>query len=133
MNGGSLVAAGARLVAFVATSDLDAARRFYGDVLGLELIEVTLFACVFDGGGTTLRVTVVAGGAVAPAGYTVVGWDVADVDAAVAALTARGVAFRRYEGMDQDAAGVWTSPSGSRVAWFTDPDGNVLSVQQHPG
>jgi catechol 2,3-dioxygenase-like lactoylglutathione lyase family enzyme len=121
--------AGASLVAFVGASDLTAARRFYGDVLGLPLIEETGFACVFAAGGTTLRVTRVA--AVAPAPYTVLGFDVDDLDAALDALAAAGVETLRYDGMEQDPRGAWRSPSGARVAWFRDPDANVLSVTQH--
>ena len=68
----------------------------------------------------------------ANAPYTVLGWDVLDIDRTVAELTERGVAFTRYPGMAQDEHGVWTAPSGSRIAWFRDPDGNVLSIAQHP-
>jgi catechol 2,3-dioxygenase-like lactoylglutathione lyase family enzyme len=120
--------AGAPLVAFVGASDLATARAFYGGVLGLTLAEETSFACVFDVAGTTLRVTRVA--AVAPAPYTVVGWSVADVDATLDALAAAGLEPLRYDGLEQDARGAWRSPSGTRVAWVRDPDGNVLSVTQ---
>jgi catechol 2,3-dioxygenase-like lactoylglutathione lyase family enzyme len=116
------------LGAFVATTDVDAARAFYAETLGLRLVDDTPFALVFDANGTTLRVTRVDRAVVAP--YTVLGWEVADVAATVAALTARGVAFHRYDGMEQDAAGVWRSPGGALVAWFPDPEGNVLSVSQ---
>jgi catechol 2,3-dioxygenase-like lactoylglutathione lyase family enzyme len=121
---------GAELVAFVATRDLDAAARFYGDVLGFEVVESTPFANVFDAGGTTLRVTRVD--EVAGAAYTVLGWKVADVEAAIGALRARGVEFKRYDGLEQDEHGAWTAPGGSRIAWFADPDGNTLSLQQAP-
>lgn len=119
------------VVAFVGAADLARARAFYEDVLGLPVVEHNDFACVLDAHGTMLRVTVV--GEVSPAGYTVLGWRVADIEAAVRGLTARGVSFRRYDGMDQDDHGIWTTPGGEKVAWFTDPDGNTLSLTQFHG
>jgi catechol 2,3-dioxygenase-like lactoylglutathione lyase family enzyme len=116
------------LVAFVATTDLDRARVFYGEVVGLPVIEQSPFACVFDANGTQLRVTPVNEIRTAP--YTVLGWVVDDIVATVKALGAKGVTFERFVGIDQDDNGVWASPSGARVAWFTDPDGNVLSLTQ---
>ena len=118
----------AELVAFAGTARADEARAFYGDVLGLPLVEDGPFALVFDAHGVMLRVTKVD--AVEPAPYTVLGWRVAEIRAAVAGLAARGVVFERYAGMVQDELGVWTSPSGARIAWFRDPDGNVLSLTQ---
>jgi catechol 2,3-dioxygenase-like lactoylglutathione lyase family enzyme len=122
--------AGQPLTAFVGASDAERARRFYGDVLGLPLVSDELpLALVFDCHGTALRVTMVE--RVAPAGYTVLGWRVPDITATVTALRDAGVRFERYPGMQQDALGIWTSPSGAQVAWFRDPDGNTLSVSQH--
>ena len=118
----------ADLIAFAATTDLDRARVFYEQVLGLPVTEQTDLACVFDANGTMLRVTAVP--EVARAGYTVLGWRVADITAAARELSARGVTFLRFDGMDQDADGVWTSPGGGRIAWFADPDGNTLSLTQ---
>ena len=118
----------ADLVAFAATTDLDRARVFYEHVLGLPVTEQTDLACVFDANGTMLRVTAVP--EVARPGYTVLGWRVADIAAAARELSAKGVTFLRFDGMDQDADGVWTSPGGGRVAWFADPDGNTLSLTQ---
>ena len=118
----------ADLIAFAATTDLDRARVFYEQVLGLTVTEQTDLACVFDANGTMLRVTAVP--EVARAGYTVLGWRVADITAAARELSARGVTFLRFDGMDQDADGVWTSPGGGRIAWFADPDGNTLSLTQ---
>ena len=116
------------IIAFAASADLREARVFYEQALGLRLIEQNDFACVFDANGTMLRVTAVA--EVARPGYTVLGWRVSDIAAAVRGLTARGVAFLLYDGMDQDENGVWTTPVGDKVAWFTDPGGNVLSLTQ---
>ena len=118
----------ADLIAFAATTDLNRARVFYQRVLGLPVTEQADLACVFDANGTMLRVTAVP--EVARAGYTVLGWRVVDITAAARELSARGVTFLRFDGMDQDADGVWTSPGGSRIAWFADPDGNTLSLTQ---
>jgi catechol 2,3-dioxygenase-like lactoylglutathione lyase family enzyme len=118
------------LVAFVASRDLEISGRFYGDLLGLRLVESTRFANVYDVGGTMLRVTHV--GELAANPHTVLGWHVTDIAASVVALRDAGVSFRRYPGMAQDEDGIWTAPSGSRVAWFADPDGNTLSLEQPP-
>ena len=120
--------AGDDLIAFVATGDPAGARAFYGDTLGLELVEETPFAVVFRAGATMLRVTIVD--AVVAAPYTVLGWAVEDIAARVRELGERGVAFERYAGMEQDELGIWRSPSGARIAWFKDPDGNTLSLTQ---
>jgi len=119
-----------KLVAFVATTDSAKARAFYEGVLGLELVEDQKpFALVFDANGTMLRVTSVREHNPAP--FTVLGWDVDSIEETVARLTAAGVEFQRYTGInDGDPKGIWTAPSGARIAWFKDPDGNVLSVTQ---
>lgn len=118
----------AKLDAFIATTDVDVARIFYGDTLGLRLVVDNGFALVFDANGTTLRVTRVEAAVIAP--YTVLGWEVADIAGTVAALSARGVTLHRYDGMDQDDDGIWRAPDGTSVAWFPDPEGNTLSVSQ---
>lgn len=121
--------ASSSLVAFVGVCDPDRAKRFYRDTLGLHLVSEELpFALVFDVQGTMLRVTVVP--EVKPAKFTVLGWKVPDIQAAVSSLDKEGVEFQRYAGLQQDGLGIWTSPSGARVAWFHDPDGNILSVTQ---
>ena len=120
----------ASLVAFVATTDLARARAFYETVLGLEVVEADDFAVVVDVHGTTLRVTAVPERA--PAAYTVLGWQVDDLEAEVDELVGRGVTFLRFEGMDQDDRGIWTTPGGVGVAWFSDPDGNTLSLDSPP-
>ena len=121
--------ASSSLVAFVGVCDPDRARRFYRDTLGLRLLSEELpFALVFDVQGTMLRVTVVP--EVKPAKFTVLGWKVPDIQAAVSSLDKEGVEFQRYAGLQQDGLGIWTSPNGARVAWFHDPDGNILSVTQ---
>jgi catechol 2,3-dioxygenase-like lactoylglutathione lyase family enzyme len=116
------------LVAFVAATDLGRARAFYEQTLGLPVVEHNDFACVLDAHGTMLRVTAVP--KVAQPGYTVLGWQVGDIAASVRELTASGVSFLRFDGMNQDEDGIWTTPGGARVAWFADPDGNTLSLTQ---
>lgn len=116
------------VIAFVAATDLARSRLFYEQTLGLRVTGENEFACVFDAHGTMLRVTAVP--AVSPALYTVLGWRVTDIEAAARDLATRGVAFIRYDSMDQDSAGIWTTPAGDRVAWFPDPDGNILSLTQ---
>jgi predicted enzyme related to lactoylglutathione lyase len=115
-------------IAFVGATDLGRAQAFYEQVLGLPLTGSTDFARVFDANGTMLRVSAVP--EVARGGYTVLGWQVADIAAAVGDLSAKGVVFLHYDGMNQDDSGVWTTPGGDRVAWFADPDGNILSLTQ---
>jgi catechol 2,3-dioxygenase-like lactoylglutathione lyase family enzyme len=120
----------AELVAFVPCSDLEVSSRFYGDVLGLRLLEASEFAHTYDVNGTQLRVTLVDRPARAP--YTVLGWRVPDIAVAIRGLRAAGVELKRYDGMTQDEHDTWTAPGGSRIAWFADPDGNIISLQQPP-
>jgi catechol 2,3-dioxygenase-like lactoylglutathione lyase family enzyme len=117
------------IVAFVATTNVAKAKRFYRDKLGLPLVEESPFALVFDAHGTMLRVTPVQ--KMEAAGYTVLGWQVPDIEDAVRRLRKARVRFERYAEMGQDRLGIWQSPGGARVAWFKDPDGNTLSVSQH--
>ena len=114
--------------AFLGATDLDAARDFYSGILGLAVEEISDFACVLRGGGCTIRLTRVSG--LRPQPFTVLGWQVSDIRVAITSLAERGVLFRHYAGMEQDDDGVWATPGGDLVAWFTDPDGNVLSVTQ---
>jgi catechol 2,3-dioxygenase-like lactoylglutathione lyase family enzyme len=117
------------LVAFVSTAQPAEAMKFYRGVLGLPLVDESRFALVFDANGTMLRVSIVA--EVSPAPYTVLGWAVKDIAGAIDALLEAGVTFKRFDGMAQDERGIWQSPSSAQVAWFADPDGNVLSLTQH--
>ncbi len=116
------------VIAFVSATSLSRARAFYEGTLGLPVAGHNDFACVFDANGTMLRVTAVSG--VSRTGYTVLGWRVADIAAVARGLKAEGVVFVRYDGMDQDEHGIWTAPGGDKVAWFADPDGNILSLTQ---
>jgi catechol 2,3-dioxygenase-like lactoylglutathione lyase family enzyme len=121
------VLADAKQVGFVGVSDLDSAERFYGGVLGLELGDARPYSLVADTGATQLRITLVD--EVRAAAYTVLGWQVPDLEGEIDRLVEAGVTFNRYDGMEQDDRGIWTAPSGARIAWFHDPDGNNLSLQ----
>lgn len=115
-------------MAFVATREPVRAKAFYRDTLGLHLVSEDQFALVFDAAGTMLRVTTVP--EVAAAKYTVLGWEVPDIVRTAKNLQKARVSLERYAGMQQDELGIWKSPSGARVAWFKDPDGNTLSITQ---
>ena len=116
------------LVALVATKNPSRAREFYETVLGLRFVADEPFALVFDANRTMLRVSKVKD--LAPAPFTVLGWRVSDIRRTVASLQDRGVVFERYVGLAQDDLGICTFPGGSMVAWFKDPDGNVLSLTE---
>jgi catechol 2,3-dioxygenase-like lactoylglutathione lyase family enzyme len=118
------------IIAFIPTRDARRARTFYEETLGLRFVSDDGFALVFDANGTMLRI--VCAGNFTPFQFTLLGWQVPDIDAAVADLTARGVQFHRYDFLKQASNGVWSPPgNAARVAWFRDPDGNTLSISQH--
>ena len=119
------------VVTFLLTSKPDEAIAFFRDKLGLNYHHDDGFALVFDFKGTLLRVSKVQ--SVTPAQNTVLGWETKDISATVDALAAKGVEFVRYPNMGQDERGIATFPTGDKVAWFKDPDGNVLSLSQHAG
>jgi len=116
------------IVAFVPTKDAEKARAFYEGVLGLRFVNDDGFALVFDANGIMVRV---ARAQFTPAQFTILGWQVKEIEKVVAGLQAKGVKFERFGFFEQDELGIWTAPGGSKVAWFKDPDGNVLSVAQH--
>jgi predicted enzyme related to lactoylglutathione lyase len=116
------------IVAFVATTDPERAKTFYAKPLGLRLVSEDGFALAFDAGGTMLRAAIVK--TLQPTGYTILGWIVPDIAQAERGMVKRGVMFQRYKGIPQDDLGIWSSPSGARIAWFTDPEGNTLSLTE---
>ena len=118
------------IIAFVPVSDFDKARSFYEGVLGLRFVKNDGFAMVLDANGIMVRVSKV-GPDFKPLPFTILGWQVSDIESVVPALAKRGVVFERYGFAEQDALGIWNAPGGDKVAWFKDPDGNVLSVSQH--
>ena len=118
-----------KIGAFVGTRDANRARAFYRDTLGLNLVREDLpFALVFDANGTNLRVQMVR--ELTPAQYTVLGWEVPDIAATAHQLQDVGVKLERFEGIEQDELGIWTAPGGTKVGWFKDPEGNILSIAQ---
>jgi catechol 2,3-dioxygenase-like lactoylglutathione lyase family enzyme len=119
------------IIAFVSIVDVSRALDFYRNTLGLHLVmEEPPFALVFEANGIMLRLGIAK--ELPPACGTVLGWQVPEIAATVNDLAQAGVHFERYEGMDQDELGIWISPSGAKVAWFKDPDGNILSISEHP-
>jgi catechol 2,3-dioxygenase-like lactoylglutathione lyase family enzyme len=117
------------IVAFVPTRDPEKARAFYEGVLGLRFVKDDGFAMVLDANGIKVRVAKVP--EFKPAQFTILGWQVNDIQKIVQELTAKGAHFERFGFFEQDELGIWTAPGGDKVAWFKDPDGNILSVSQH--
>ena len=119
-----------KIVAFVATRKAEQAKAFYSDKLGLKFVSDDGFALVFDIDGTMLRIARVK--EFTPFPFTVLGWEVAAIEETVTELSKKGVTFERFPGLSQDQQGIWAAPGGAaKVAWFKDPDGNVLSLSQH--
>jgi len=125
------IPASAKTMAFIVTRDREKAKAFYAGQLGFKLVHEDPFAAVYDLNGTMLRVSTVENHVAQP--HTVLGWEVADIAQTALALRDQGIAFTIYEGFEQDELGIWSAPgSASKVAWFTDPDGNLLSLAQSP-
>ena len=120
----------ARFTAFIPVRDIDVARAFYVSTLGLTVTDESPFALSVDANGTPLRLTPVPD--FAPQPFTIAGWQVADMATAIDALIELGVKFNRFDGMDQNERAIWEAPGGGLVAWFSDPDGNTLSLSS-PG
>lgn len=119
------------VIAFVPTRDPEKARAFYEGVLGLEFVSEDPFALVFNANGVMIRIANVSSVSdFKPASFTILGWHVPSVETTVTDLGAKGVAVERFPWMEQSETGIWTSPSGAKIAWFKDPDGNVLSVTE---
>ncbi len=120
--------ASSTITSLIGTAKPPIAKAFYGDVLGLKFVSEDQFAAIFE--GKNMRIRVSATPTVVPAPYAVLSFDVAHMDQAVEALTAKGVVFARFPFLVQDAKGVWSAPDGTKVAWFHDPDLNLLSIVQ---
>jgi catechol 2,3-dioxygenase-like lactoylglutathione lyase family enzyme len=117
------------IIAFVPTKDSEKARAFYEGVLGLRFVQDDGFALVLDANGIMIRVAKMKD--FTPAQFTILGWQVTDIEKMVAGLRDKGVRFEVFGFFKQDELGIWTAPTGDKVAWFKDPDGNILSVSQH--
>jgi len=121
--------ASSKLIGFVPTRDSARARAFYEGKLGFQFVGDDMFALVVRAGENMIRIAKAKD--FTPAPYTVLGWEVSNIESVVAWLTDRGVVFEKYPFIQDSKLGIWTAPNGDKVAWFKDPDGNVLSVSQH--
>jgi catechol 2,3-dioxygenase-like lactoylglutathione lyase family enzyme len=117
-----------KLKAFIPTVHPEKAKIFYKDVLGLTLLSEDNYALEFNANGTLLRITTVD--RLNPHPFTVLGWNVDNIAFVIESLVSNGVVFERYDFFEQDKLGIWTSPSGAKVAWFKDTDGNLLSLTE---
>ena len=121
----------ADLIAFVPTRDPQKSRRFYQQTLGLEFVSEDPFAIVFNANGVMLRIANVSTiENFKPASFTILGWRVPNAETTVRALGEKGIEFERFPDINQNPLGIWHSPSGAQVAWFKDPDGNILSITE---
>jgi len=118
-----------KMTGFLITEDYEKARAFYESKLGFTFVSLDQFALVMNANGSKIRISRVED--FTPARYTVLGWEVRNLEDVVSWLTARGVVFEKYPFVQDQERGIWTAPGGDKVAWFKDPDGNVLSVSQH--
>jgi catechol 2,3-dioxygenase-like lactoylglutathione lyase family enzyme len=117
------------IIAFVPIKDSQKSRAFYEGILGLRFVEDDGFALVLDANGIMVRAVKMKD--FTPAQFTVLGWEVSDIENVVRELAKKGIHFEIFGFFKQDELGIWTAPSGDKVAWFKDPDGNTLSVSQH--
>jgi catechol 2,3-dioxygenase-like lactoylglutathione lyase family enzyme len=121
--------ASGKMIGFVITTDYDRARAFYEGKLGFEFVSLDQYALVMRIGGHMIRIVKLP--SFTAAQYTVLGWQVGEIEAVAAWLQQRGVEVEKYPFIQDRELGIWTAPNGDKVAWFKDPDGNVLSVSQH--
>jgi catechol 2,3-dioxygenase-like lactoylglutathione lyase family enzyme len=117
-------------VGFVPTKDYDQARAFYEGKLGFEFVSLDQFALVMRAGDHKIRIAKVPN--FTPLQGTILGWEVDNIEAVASWLRERGVATEKFPFVQDRELGIWTTPGGDKVAWFKDPDGNILSVAQHP-
>lgn len=116
------------LKAFIPTVQPELARQFYKDTLGLKLLSEDKYGLEFDANGTLLRINIVE--KLTPQPFTVLGWNLDDITTQINLLNKKGVRFEKYDFFEQDPLGIWIAPGGSKVAWFKDPDGNLLSLTE---
>ncbi|GGG67637.1 VOC family protein [Edaphobacter dinghuensis] len=117
-----------KLIGFIPTRDAARALDFYQNLLGLRFVSDDAFAIVFELNGNMIRLVRIE--EFTPAPYTILGWQVEDIESSVKELAAKGLAFQQYSFLEQSEEGIWTAPGGARIAWFHDPDGNTLSLSQ---
>jgi catechol 2,3-dioxygenase-like lactoylglutathione lyase family enzyme len=119
-----------KMAGFVPTTDYDKARAFYEGKLGFGFVSLDQYALVMSVGGHRIRITKMPN--FTPLQGTILGWEVQDIQAVATWLRDRGVTLEKYPFVQDRELGIWTTPSGDKVAWFKDPDGNILSIAQHP-
>ena len=119
-----------KITSFIPTTQAKRSRQFYQDTLGLVLVSEDNFAMEFRGGDTLLRVTIV--NELSPHPFTVLGFRINEIEKQVKSLSTKGVNFERYDHFDMSDLGIWSSSSRAKVAWFKDPDGNLLSLTEYP-
>jgi len=119
-----------KIKAFLPTINAASSKLFYMNTVGLKLVSEDNYALEFAGHGTSLRITTVQ--ELNPQPFTVLGFMIEKIEAQVNSLIDKGVIFERYDSLNQDALGIWTSPSKAKIAWFKDPDGNIISLTQSP-
>jgi len=122
--------ASAKMVGFVPTKDYDKARAFYEGQLQFEFISLDQFALAVRAGEHMIRISKMPN--FTPLQGTILGWEVENIESVATWLKSRGVALEKYPFIQDQERGIWTAPGGTKVAWFKDPDGNVLGVSQHP-
>jgi catechol 2,3-dioxygenase-like lactoylglutathione lyase family enzyme len=118
-----------KMIGFVPTTDSKRARDFYEGKLGFQFVSDDQFALVMRAGDNMVRIA--KAGKFSPAPYTVLGWEVTKIEDEVRTLVGRGVVFEKYPFVEDQETGIWVTPNGDKVAWFKDPDGNVLSLSEH--
>jgi len=123
------VLASGKLMGFIPTTNYSKAREFYEGKLGFEVVGLDQFAMVMQMGGNQIRAVQLP--AFTPQQGTILGWQVEEIEAVATWLLERGIETEKYSFIQDQKLGIWNAPSGDRVAWFKDPDGNVLSISQH--
>ena len=121
--------ASGKMVGFIPTKDYDKARAFYEGKLGFEFESLDKFALVMSVGGHMIRIVKIQN--FTPLQGTILGWEVQDIQGVASWLRDRGVTVEKYPFVQDRDLGIWTTPTGDRVAWFKDPDGNILGISQH--
>jgi catechol 2,3-dioxygenase-like lactoylglutathione lyase family enzyme len=121
--------ASGKMVGFVPSTDYHRSRAFYEGKLGFDFVSLDQYALVMNAGGQKIRIAKVSN--FTPLQGTVLGWEVKDIQAVATWLQSRGVILEKYPFAQDRDLGIWTAPSGDRVAWFKDPDGNILGISQH--
>ena len=119
-----------RITSILPSSNLEQSKEFFESKIGLQIISEDPYGVELEGLDSVLRLSLVQ--QFTPQAFTVLGFKVSDISLEVKSLTSKGVIFENYDSLDQDELGIWTSPSNAKVAWFKDPEGNVLSLTQYP-